>query len=113
MSSTDHIDEGAFVLRLERAAVLRRPIARRVAVRRPMPAPLRAASATVYATTLVLALLMPHAVIDWLDDLPPGPLNTLARSCMEPVAVVSDRLGLHDLYAAARRRTEALSRRAQ
>ena len=106
MSSTDHIEKGAFVLRLDRA--LRRPVARRA-----MAAPLRAALATIYATTLVLALLMPHAVIDWLDDLPPGPLNTLARSCVEPVALVSDRLGLHDLYAAARRQTEALSRRSR
>ncbi len=107
MSSTDNFDEAGFALL--------------VGERRVAPTPLRAAMWTVYATTLVLVLLMPHSVASWLDDLPTGPvvgpfvdpLVGLARTCLEPVARLSDRLGLQDLHGAARRRTEALSRRAQ
>lgn len=73
--------------------------------------PLAAAFGAVYLTAAIVLLADPQPVLDWLDDLDPGPLVAMARGGMGAVAGLSAALGLSSASAAVRSRTTPLLKR--
>ena len=75
--------------------------------------PLAQAFGIVYLTAAAVLLLDPQPVLDWLDDLDPSPLVTVARSGVGVVAAASHALGLSWLSEAVRLRTAPLLKRSE
>lgn len=80
-----------------------------VPVARPRPGALRRAAITLYATLLLLALLIPGGIVGALRERPPGPVTEAALAVAEPVLAGLERLGLPAAYGALRERFRALS----
>jgi hypothetical protein len=65
--------------------------------------PLRTTAIVVYATLALLALAIPQAAVNRLNDFTPNPLRDAALAIAQPVANVSHRIGLDWPYHAGRR----------
>ena len=65
----------------------------------------------IYLTAILLLLIDPQPVQDWLDDLEPSPVVAAAQFCMGVVAPVSEALGLSAISRTVRSRTVGLLRR--
>lgn len=70
---------------------------------------LRAASVTVYATLLLLALAIPGSVVGTLRERPPGPFTNAALAVAEPIQAGLERLGIPAIYATLKERFRGIS----
>ena len=65
--------------------------------------PLRTTAIIVYVTLALLALAIPQAAVNRLNDFSPGPLRDTALTVARAVADASHRIGLDWPYHAGRR----------
>jgi hypothetical protein len=65
--------------------------------------PLRTTAIVVYATLALLALTIPQAAVNRLNDFSPGPLRDTALTVAQGLADVSHGIGLDWPYHAGRR----------
>ena len=65
--------------------------------------PLRTTAIIVYVTLALLALAIPQAAVNRLNDFSPGPLRDTALTVAQAVADTSHRIGLDWPYHAGRR----------
>jgi hypothetical protein len=65
--------------------------------------PLRTTAIIVYVTLALLALAIPQAAVNRLNDFSPGPLRDTAFAVAQAVADTSHRIGLDWPYRAGRR----------
>jgi hypothetical protein len=65
--------------------------------------PLRTTAIIVYLTLVVLALAMPQAAVNRLNDFTPNPVRDAALAVAQPIADMSHRLGLDRPYREGRR----------
>jgi hypothetical protein len=65
--------------------------------------PLRVTAIVVYVTLALLAVTIPQAAVNRLNDFSPSPLRDSALAVAQPIAEVSHRLGLDWPYRAGRR----------
>jgi hypothetical protein len=72
---------------------------------------LKTAFITIYATIALLFLLLPGAVSNWLDELPPNPVVETAKTIVEPFEQLSERIGTAQIYREIRHAFLSLARR--
>jgi hypothetical protein len=72
---------------------------------------LKTAFITIYAAIALLFLLLPGAVSNWLDELPPNVMVETAKKIVEPVEQLSERIGTAYVYREIRRGFLSLARR--
>ena len=65
--------------------------------------PLRKTAVIVYVTLAVLALAIPQAAVNRLNDFTPNPVRDAALAVAQPVADMSHRIGLDRPYLEGRR----------
>ncbi len=65
--------------------------------------PLRVTAIVVYATLALLAVMIPQAAVNRLNDFTPNPLRDSALAIAQPVADASRRAGLDRPYREGRR----------
>ncbi len=64
-----------------------------------MPTPTRSSIlATTFGALLLLGLLFPHAIEDWVGGFDPNDATTAVLRALAPVSALSDRTGLPALH---------------